>query len=246
MIVLETIDLVKRFGGPPVINGLSLTLRQGEILGLIGPNGAGKTTFLNCVAGNLRCDGGQVRFLGEDISRATAAYLCKKGLARTFQIPRLFPKMTALENVMVSAVFGRPPGTAGDAGHWAERVLEYVEFPCPLDTPAENLNTVQLKCLDLARALASKPKLLLLDELAAGLTSGELDDLMRIILRIRHDGTTVVLVEHIMRVILGLCDRVAVIHYGEKISEGRPEEVARDPNVVEAYLGNQKGNSCWR
>lgn len=237
--LLEVRDLTKRFGGLVAVNSVSLTLDEGEILGLIGPNGAGKTTLLNCIAGTYKPDEGVVSFLGRRMTGYTADVLCRAGMSRTFQISQPFPKMTALENVMVSTVFGNDRSNIFNPKQWSEEMLDYVEFPMPSDTLARNLNTVQLKRLDLARALASEPRLLLLDEVAAGLTEGELADLMDVIRRIRDSGVTILIIEHIMRVIMGLCDRLTVLHYGRKIAQGAPEDVARDPQVNEAYLGEK-------
>lgn len=236
-VVLDTKDITKTFGGLVAVNHVSMTIREGEIAGLIGPNGAGKTTFLNCIAGTYKPDEGMVSFLGRKMTGYRADVLCKAGMSRTFQISQPFPKLTALENVMVSAIFGNQRGNVFDPKAWSLQMLEYVEFPMPPETLAHNLNTVQLKRLDLARALASQPKLLLLDELAAGLATGELDELMDIIRKIRESGVSILMVEHIMRVIMGLCDRITVIQYGTKIAEGNAEKVAHDPKVTEAYLG---------
>lgn len=236
-VVLETSDVVKRFGGLTAVNHVSMSVNEGEIVGLIGPNGAGKTTFLNSIAGTYKPEEGRVRFLGKDMTGARADVLCRAGMSRTFQISQPFPKLTAIENVMVAAIFGNHHNEIPNPRAWALEKLDFVEFPMSPDTPAQALNTVQLKRLDLARALASQPKLLLLDELAAGLATGELDELMDIIRKINGDGVTIVIVEHIMKVIMGLCERITVIQYGSKIAEGSPEMVANDPLVTEAYLG---------
>lgn len=240
--ILEVRDLTKRFGGLVAVNSVSLSIKEGEIFGLIGPNGAGKTTLLNSIAGTHKPDGGMVSFLGKKMTGYDADVLCKAGMSRTFQISQPFPKLTALENVMVATIFGNQRSNVFDPVEWSQDMLEYVEFPMPAQTIARNLNTVQLKRLDLARALASEPKLLLLDEVAAGLTTGELEDLMSVIRKINDSGITILIVEHIMRVIMGLCDRVMVLHYGRKIAEGLPEEIGKNKQVTEAYLGETEVN----
>ena len=236
--ILETIGVVKNFGGLTAVDHVSLTVSEGEIFGLIGPNGAGKTTLLNVIAGVYKPNAGVVRFEGEEITGLSADKICRKGISRTFQISRPFPRMSALENVMVAVIFGNDRVVKDPAAR-AEEMLRIVEFSMPKEILAMNLNTAQLKRLDLARALASNPKLLLLDELAAGLTTGELAEVMALAQKIRDMGITIVLVEHVMRVIMGVCDRIAVLHYGEKIAEGTPEEIAADNKVAEAYLGEK-------
>jgi branched-chain amino acid transport system ATP-binding protein len=237
--ILQLENTVKRFGGLIAVNNVSLSVEEGEIFGLIGPNGAGKTTLLNVIAGVYKPNAGAVRFTDEEITGLSPERICRKGIARTFQIAQPFPRMSVLENVMVAVIFGRKRGTIADPRPRAEEVLEFVEFPLPKETLAMNLNTVQLKRIDLARALASNPELLLMDESAAGLTTGELADLMTLVRKIRDRGITIIMVEHIMRVIMGVCDRIAVLHYGEKIAEGTPDEIATNEKVAEAYLGEK-------
>jgi branched-chain amino acid transport system ATP-binding protein len=236
-LVLHTEKVVKNFGGLTAVNRVSMDVKRGQIYGLIGPNGAGKTTFLNCIAGVFPPSDGKVYFLGDETTGDSADVMCRRGMSRTFQISRPFPKLTALENVMVGAVFGADGDRGKSPDERAAEMLEFVEFPWDPDVPAERLNTVQLKRLDLARALACDPELLLLDELAAGLTPGELDDIMAVIREIQNRGITIIVVEHIMRVIQGICDRVMVIEYGTQIAEGTPDEVLNNPRVIKAYLG---------
>jgi branched-chain amino acid transport system ATP-binding protein len=238
MAILATSDLTKRFGGLVALDRVSLSVEEGEILGLVGPNGAGKTVCLSCIAGALRPDGGKVVFRGTDVTGWSPERMCRFGLARTFQIPQPFAKLSAIENVLVSAQFGAPAGRESPL-EIARECLEFVGFPRSEETPVSTLNTVELKRLDLARALASRPKLLLLDELAAGLMTGQLGELIEIIREIARRGITIIMVEHVMRTILDLCDRLVVLNYGRKIADGPTEEVASDERVIDAYLGER-------
>lgn len=238
MKVLETIDVTKRFEGLVAVNQVSMQVEEGEIVGLIGPNGAGKTTLLNAIAGLNPPTSGKVMMFGEDTTGLPPEKMCRRGLSRTFQIPRPFPKMTVLENVMTATIFGNKHGAVQDPLRHSLDMLAYVDFPLSESAVSESLNTVQLKRLDLARALASSPKLLFLDELAAGLTEGELNDIMKIIRKIRDSGVTILMVEHIMQLIMNLCDQLVCIQFGSMIACGLTQEVAQNPLVAKAYLGS--------
>ena len=239
MSLLELNGVTKRFGGLTAVNNVTFSVESGEIFGLIGPNGAGKSTLLNCLAGDYRPNGGTVRFNGRDTTGFPADRMCRLGIGRTFQIPRPFPQLSVFENVLVSATFGDPTLHGAAIAQRARDMLAYVEFPRPAETMASHLNAAQLKRLDLARALASHPTLVLLDELASGLTPSELASMATLLRRIRDDGTTILMVEHVMRLILELCDRLSVLQYGELIAHGDAATVAQDERVREAYLGQQ-------
>ncbi len=242
MIVLETENLTKRFGGLTAVNEISMTLNQGDIVGLIGPNGAGKTTFINAISGLNPPTSGTVKMFGEDTTGLTPEKMCHLGLSRTFQIPSPFPKMTAIESVMTAAIFGNKSETEKDPVELSREMLDFVEFPMDETVVAEQLNTVQLKRLDLARALASSPRLLFMDELASGLSEGELNDIMKIIHKISGRGISILMIEHIMQLIMAVCNRLLCIQFGTKIAEGSTKEVANDPKVASAYLGSEDGS----
>jgi len=239
--VLTISGLTKRFGGFTALNGVSLEVREGELVGLIGPNGSGKTTLFGCISGALRATSGSIRFRGEEVAGLTPDQVCHRGIARTFQIPRPFRKLSILDNVAVAVHYGGLRAqTETDARHRARDILEMVGLPSDQDASTVLLGAAGLKKLELARALATEPRMLLADESLGGLDPAEMAATAALLARIRAElGITVVWVEHIMATLMRVVDRVVVLDYGQKIAEGAPNEVASDQRVIDAYLGEQ-------
>jgi branched-chain amino acid transport system ATP-binding protein len=237
MNILEVKKLSMDFGGLRAVNELSFSIGQGQVLGLIGPNGAGKSTVFNCIAGVYSPSEGEVFFMGEKVNSEKPWNLCKKGLARTFQIVKPFSSKSVLHNVMVGC-FART-GSISEAERKALEVLKFLQLDDKKDMKAGNLTIPDRKRLEIARALATEPKLLLLDEVMAGLRPTEVDEVVALIKKLRDAGITIFIIEHIMRAVMALSDRIIVIHFGSQISEGVPAEVASDPNVIKAYLGDE-------
>jgi len=249
-VLLEARSVAKHFGGVKALRDVSLSIRRGEIYGLIGPNGAGKTTFFNCMTGLYIPDGGGFDFAGAPLKADAPHQAAERGIARTFQNIRLFANMTALENVMVgrhvrtrAGVLGAMLQTAGTRAEEAairqraEDLLHYVRIEDRADDLAKNLSYGDQRRLEIARALATEPKLLCLDEPAAGMNATETEELRDLIDGIRRDGTTILLIEHDVKLVMGLCDRVAVLDYGALVIEDVPAVVQKDQRVIEAYLG---------
>jgi branched-chain amino acid transport system permease protein len=227
----------KAFKGVQALAGVDLEVRRGEILGLVGPNGSGKSTLINVVSGHYALDGGSIRFEGEELVGKPAHRIARAGIARTYQIPRPFPQLTVLQNIALPPMFGQVAMDRASAEGEAWRWLEFTNLADKAHRYPGELNLHQRKFLELARALASRPKLLFLDEVLSGLTPAEMNDALRLIRAIRDQGATIVFVEHVMRAVMEVTDRVAVLTYGKAIAEGVPDEVMRHPDVVSAYLG---------
>jgi branched-chain amino acid transport system ATP-binding protein len=241
MRILELKGVNKSFGGLKAVEDFNLSIEEGEILGLIGPNGAGKSTIFNCIAGVYPPTAGEIYFKGENITHQRPWDLCREGLARTFQIVKPFSSRTVLYNVTVGAF--ATTGKRAEAERRALKVLRRLHMQDVKDVRAGNLTIAYLKRLEIARALATQPKLLLLDEVMAGLRPTEVDEMVKIIKELRESGVTIFVIEHIMRAIMALSDRIAVLHFGKKITEGTPKEVASDERVIKAYLGEEYGTA---
>lgn len=236
--ILQVEGVSKRFGGLQALKAVTFDLPEGQILGLIGPNGAGKTTLFNVINGVYPPDEGRVVFRGQDITGRKPYEVAHLGLARTHQIVKPLRELTVLENVMVGACFGGAGMGLAEARRVAEEVLDFVGLADRADQLAGSLNVAQKKRLELARALASRPALLLLDEVLAGLNPVEISQMVDTVRRIRGQGVTIIMIEHVMHAVMNVSDRVLVLDYGELIAEGTPEEVSRDERVIEAYLGD--------
>ena len=239
--ILEARGITKRFGGLMALDGVDLSIERGEILGVIGPNGAGKTTFVNCITGMEKPTGGNIMFQGRDITGLPAHAIGRLGLARTFQVVKPFKQLTVRDNVAVGAMFGAGgrQRSAAEARDYAEQVLERVGLHERRERRAAELTIPDQKRLELAKALATDPQFLFLDEVMAGLNPVEVERAMALIRSINQDGVTIFVIEHVMKAIMGISHRLVVLHFGKKIAEGRPQEIVESPEVIRAYLGER-------
>ena len=237
MSIIEVNGITKHFGGLRALHNISFTLEEGEILGLIGPNGAGKTTLFNIIAGTFPPSSGSIQFNGEEITFQDPRQICHKGISRTYQLVRTFSNLTVYENVLVGLYFGKPGNEGGGAEGEARELLRLTGLFQKANIAARSLTLVGRKQLEIARALATRPKVLLLDEVISGLNPTETETMMGLIRTVQGRGITVFMIEHIMKAVMGLSDRILVLNFGELIAQGTPEQVSKDKNVIEAYLG---------
>jgi len=236
--LLEVDNVTKRFGGLVALRKVSLYVERGEIVGLIGPNGAGKTTLFNVIAGTYKPEEGSIRFEGRDVTGWPPHKVCKMGIARTFQTPKPFPNMTVYENVLAARLFSGAQKKVADVEQEITSILKRLGLEAKRNMPASKLTIYEQRMLEVARSLAIKPKLLLLDEVLAGLNPTETSQALNIVRELRSkDGITIVMIEHNMRAVMDVSDRVIVLHHGEKLAEGKPQEVTNDPEVIKVYLG---------
>ncbi len=238
--ILTGTNVSKHFGALRALDDVSFELRDGEILGIIGPNGAGKTTLLSVINGTLPITRGRIFFKGREITGLRPFRIAERGISRTFQIVKPFPGMTALENVAIGALFGRDrEKKMSRAMEKAAETIQKVALKGKENILVEKLNVSERKRLELARALIQDPEVLLLDEVMAGLTPREIEDIMALIQEVNRGGTTIMVIEHVMKAIMGISNRILVLHHGQKIAEGTPEKVSDNPQVIAAYLGER-------
>ena len=238
--LLECVDVEKRFGGVHALAGVSLTISHGEVVGLVGPNGSGKSTLIAILCGAHTPTAGEVRLDGRRVDRLAPHELSHLGIARTHQIPRPFASMTVRDNVALACMFGRVSQTLTEARRSAEEHLDVVGLTAQADALPHEINLHQRQLLELARALATRPTLLLLDEVLAGLNPAEVDEALTVLRKIREAGATILMVEHVMRAVTGLADRIVVLDQGTKLADGAPDAVMNDPAVARAYLGRER------
>ena len=231
--------VTKRFGGMTAVNRVDFEIRKGEILGLIGPNGAGKTTLFNCISGFLPADEGTITLNGIKISKLNPDKICHLGLGRTFQTAKNFPEMSVRENIRMGALFGQKGSSYLDADKCTDEIIDFTNLGKYINMSVPDMPLALQKRLEVARALATKPGIVMLDELMAGLNPVEVDEAMALVRKIRDSGITVLMIEHVMKAIMSICDRIIALHHGESIAEGTPDQVANNPQVIEVYLGGE-------